>query len=76
MATVQPWHVGTPEELICSSGNGTRVPLTGPSPVAKIVLNGDLLVVLACQYQPLWEVSSPSLKAQNWSYAFYPVPGR
>lgn len=58
IAIIQPWHVGTPEELICSSGNGTRVPLTGPSPVAKMILNGDLLVVLACQHQPLRAMSS------------------
>lgn len=29
MATIQPWHVGTPEELICSSGNGTGCPSQG-----------------------------------------------
>lgn len=45
----------------------SRVPLTGPTleVEVEIVLNCDLLVVLAYQHQPLGEVFSSSLKAQN-----------
>lgn len=47
--------------------------LTRPSPVAKTALNSDLWVVLACQRQPLEEVSSPSLRPQEWT-VLPPVP--
>lgn len=57
--------------LACEDSRRADLTAGGPSwgqlPEAKIVLHPDLSVVLACQRQPLREVSSPSLKAQNWT---------